>query len=96
MLIANNDGGSIRSPGRRFVITPEVGVVMLTSLQVAYLYRLGDGIASVVADLGEVGGLDAQGGSLEVRVGEGTWVLAGDPVHWCALFEPIGVMLPDN
>src|SRR3954452_7678302 len=70
VFVANNDGGSILSAGRRFAVTPEIGVVMLTPLRVAYLHRLGDGIASAVADLSEVGGLSAERGSVEVRVGE--------------------------
>src|SRR3954447_5072268 len=76
VFVANNDGGSIVS-GDGSVVTPEIGVVMLTPLRVAYLHRAGDRIASAVADLGDVGKLTAAGGSLEVRVGEGTWVLAG-------------------
>src|SRR4051794_2000164 len=96
LFVANNDGAAILLHDRRLSARPEIAVVVVTTLRFAFLHRLGDGIASVVASPREIAGLSVQSGSLELRVGDGAWELAGDPAEWCALFEQIGLMLPDS
>jgi hypothetical protein len=93
LFAANNDGASLFLAGRRFVPTPEIGVLVVTTERLAFLHRLGDAITSVVAEPREIGGLTDPGGSLELAVGADAWQLAGDPAAWCARFELLGISL---
>src|SRR3954451_15004931 len=64
MFAANNDGASLFMSDRRFVITPEIAVIVVTPRRIAFLHRLGDGVGSVVAEPREIGGLAGRDGSL--------------------------------
>jgi hypothetical protein len=96
VFAANNDGASLFMSDRRFVITPEIGVVVVTTQRIAFLHRLGDGIGSVVVEPREIGGLAGRDGSLELIVGNDAWQLAGDPCEWCASFELVGIALHES
>src|SRR3954449_10817226 len=73
VFVANNDGASILLRDRRLAVTPEIGVLVVTTSGFAFLHRLGDGIVSVVAEPREIVGLAVQGGSLELRLGDAAW-----------------------
>jgi hypothetical protein len=96
VFAANDDGASVFVSDRRFAITPELGVIVVTPQRLAFLHRLGDGVGSVVAEPREIGGLAGRDGSLELLVGDGAWQLAGDPSEWCTRFELVGISLAES
>src|SRR4051794_41214465 len=79
VFAANNDGASLFMSDRRFVVTPEIGVIVVTTERIAFLHRLGDGIGSVVVEPREIGGIARTAGPVGVAVRNTGGYGAGDP-----------------